>query len=125
MREPSSQPSIRQQAEGVRAGAIWAVAVGVIVVGAALVVIAWWLVVAPPDAAPAPAASPLAHELFDRATEAAAVRAAGAARLERYEWVDRAAGVARIPIDRAIDAIVADPKLIGAPTSAIVGKVGR
>lgn len=119
------EPGIKQEAEGVRAGAIWSVAVGLIVVGAALVVIAWWLVVAPPAAAPAPAASPLEHELFDRATEAAAVRAAGEARLERFEWVDREAGVARIPIDRAIDAIVADPRLISAPTSAIVGKVGR
>lgn len=119
------EPSIQQEAEGVRAGAIWSVAAGVIVVGAVLVVIAWWLVVAPPAAEPAAATSPLDHELFDLTTEAASVHAAGAARLERYEWIDREAGVARIPIDRAIDAIVADPRLIGAPTSAIVGKVGR
>jgi len=119
------EPSIQQAAEGVRARAVWSVATGVIVVGAVLVVIAWWLVVAPPAAEPAAAASPLEHELFDRTTEAASVHAAGAARLERYGWVDREAGVARIPIDRAIDAIVADPRLIGAPTSAIVGKVGR
>jgi hypothetical protein len=53
------------------------------------------------------------------------VRAAGEARLERYEWVDRRAGVVRIPIGRAIDAVVADPSLIGAGSRALFGKAGR
>jgi hypothetical protein len=119
-------PGLRQDAERLRVGVIWAVGLGCVAVTALLVVIAWWFVVPPPASAYPPGQpSPLEHRLFDRATGASEVRAAGEARLERYEWVDRRAGVVRIPIGRAIDAVVADPSLIGAGSRALFGKAGR
>jgi hypothetical protein len=66
-------------------------------------------------------ASPLKRGLIDRASEGADVRAAGEHELERTDWVDHAAGVVRIPIEAASDAVVADPKLITAQPSALSG----
>jgi len=118
-------PQGPQEPEHVRTGVIWLVGLGVLVISAALVVIAWWLVVPPPAARhPVAGPSPLEHEVFDRATGGDDARAAGDRRLERTEWIDRRAGVVRIPIDRAIDAVVADPRLIGPESHAIVGEVG-
>ncbi|HEY0193705.1 MAG TPA: hypothetical protein VGC42_21460 [Kofleriaceae bacterium] len=102
-----------QEPERVRTGVVWGLAAVVIAVSAALTILAWWLVV-PASGARAPASSTLEHGLIDQATGGADAIAAGAHRLERYEWIDRRAGVAHIPIDRAIDAVVSDPALIGA-----------
>lgn len=114
--------AMHQDPEGISARAIWIVAAGVVVISAALVVIAWLLVAPPPPRAGVAASpSPLHRELFDRANEGAQVRAAGALELERTQWVDRKAGVIRIPIERAIDAVVADPDLIAAPRGVAVG----
>jgi hypothetical protein len=38
-----------------------------------------------------------------------------------YRWIDRGAGLVRIPIDRAIDAVVANPALIGPRAAATIG----
>jgi len=114
-------PAIPQDPESVRPGAIWSVAAGVVVLSAVLVAIAWWLVVPAPAGARAAQASPLEHGLIERASAGDEVRAAGEQRLDRTEWVDRRAGTVRIPIDRAIDAVVADPRLIGAAPSAVSG----
>ena len=119
--ERSIDPAIQQDPEGVRPGAIGSVAVGVVVLSAVLIAIAWWLVVPPPAGARAMQASPLEHGLIERASAGDEVRAAGEQRLDRTEWVDRRAGTVRIPIDRAIDAVVADPRLIGAAPSAVSG----
>jgi hypothetical protein len=111
-----------QDPEGISARAIWVVAVGVVAVSAALIAIAWLLVVPPPPTArPVAAPSPLEHGLIDEAGGGAAIRAAGDRLLEQYQWVDRKAGVVRIPIDRAIDAVAADPRLIAAPRGGAVG----
>jgi hypothetical protein len=103
-----------QEPERVRAGVIAGVAAGTVALTALAVVLAW-LLVAPAPAAryPVAAPSPLEHGLFDRATGGDDARRAGARRLERTEWIDRGARVVRIPIERAIDAVVADPSLIG------------
>jgi hypothetical protein len=119
-------PGLRQEAERIHAVVIWLVGLGGALASALLVAIAWWLVVPPPAAEHPPAQpSPLEHRLFDRAAGGNEARAAGAQRLERYEWVDRKTRVVRIPIDRAIDAVVADPSLIGAGSPAIFQEVGR
>ena len=115
--------ALQQEAERIRAGAIWWVAAGVVAIGVALVAIAWWLVVPPPVGRANATQSPLERGLFDRASGGADNQAAGEQRLERIEWIDRRAGVVRIPIDRAIDAVVADPRLIGASSSATAGEV--
>ena len=65
----------------------------------------------PPDAAvtpssPGPAADPLERSLVERTRGGLDLRARQRAALESYGWVDRDAGVARIPIDRAIDLTV-------------------
>lgn len=51
--------------------------------------------------APAPA-SPAPRLQVDPAADLAAFRAAEASELSSYAWEDRAAGVVRIPIDRAL-----------------------
>jgi len=119
-------PGLRQEAERIHAVVIWLVGLGGALASALLVVIAWWLVVPPPAAEHPPAQpSPLEHGLFDRAAGGNEARAAGEQRLERYEWVDRKTRVVRIPIERAIDAVVADPSLIGAGSPAIFQEMGR
>lgn len=80
--------------ERVRTGVIGLVAAAALVVCAVLVAIAWWLVSPPRDHRRARTPSPLEHGLFD------------------HDARDPH-GLARIPIDRAIDAVVADPSLIG------------
>ena len=107
-------PTLQQEAEGIRPRAIWWVGIGIVAVSAALVLIAWWLVAPPAAYDPAPRPSTLERGLIDRASGGADLHTAGAQALERTQWVDRKAGTVRIPIDRAIDAVVADPRLIGA-----------
>jgi hypothetical protein len=115
------EPALQQEAEGIRPRAIWWVGIGIVAIGAALVLIAWWLVAPPASFDPAPRPSMLERGLIDRASGGADLHTAGAQALERTQWVDRKAGTVRIPIDRAIDAVVADPRLIGAHPAAVSG----
>lgn len=113
---------LEQQPDEIRSRTIYRVGLAVIAVVAALVLAAWMLVRPPAEPIRAPAqASPLEHGLFEGARGGAERIEAGQERLERYEWVDRTAGVVHIPIARAIDAVVADPSLIG-PSSAPVAR---
>lgn len=108
-----NEPAFQQQAERVRTGMLWLVAVALVLVSAGLIAIAWWLVIPQSPSLRPTAPSPLERVLFQRATTGDDIRAAGERELETYGWVDRRAGVVRVPIDRAIDAVVADPRLIG------------
>jgi hypothetical protein len=119
------EPAMSQESERLHPRALWIIGVATVVITAGLVAIAWWLVVPPSAAEPAAAAapSPLERVLFDRARAGDDVRAAGERRLEGYDWIDRRAGTIRIPIDRAIDAVVADPRLIRG-TRAAPGTAG-
>ena len=112
--DPDPDPDA-QAPEGISTRAIGLVAAGLVAISAGLVAIAWLLVVPPPAARPAAAPSPLERGPIETAASGEQIRAAGAHRLERYEWVDRSAQIVRIPIDRAIDAVVADPRLIATP----------
>lgn len=116
-----TEPTVHQAPEGIAARAIWLIAAGVVVISAALVVVAWLLVVPPPPSITVKAPSPLEHGLIDQAAGGDQLRAAGEHALERTEWIDRGAGVVRIPIERAIDAVVADPRLIGARSPGLAG----
>jgi hypothetical protein len=90
--------------------------VGLCVIGVviALVGVAWLFVEPAVPARYAPSQpSVLESGLFDQASGGEDNRAAEAHRLELYQWVDQPAHIARIPIDRAIDAVVAEPSLIG------------
>jgi hypothetical protein len=116
--DPDPDPDA-QAPEGIHTRAIGLVAAGLVAISAGLVAIAWLLVVPPPAARPAAAPSPLERGPIETATGGEQIRAADAQRLERYEWVDRSAQIVRIPIDRAIDAVVADPRLIATPSPGL------
>lgn len=111
--DPHPEDAERQAPEGISTRAIGLIAAGLVAISAGLVAIAWLLVVPPPAARAAAAPSPLERGPIEAATAGEQIRAAGAQQLERYEWIDRSAQIVRIPIDRAIDAVVADPRLIG------------
>ena len=101
----------KQQPDQVRVGVLAIIAacfVGLSLVCAAIA----WLLVAAPAGSPAARPSALAHDLIDRAEAGSVSRAAGAERLARDYWIDRG-HVAHLSIERAIDAVVADPQLIG------------
>jgi hypothetical protein len=123
-----TEPAWPQEAERIRSGVLSVIAAAVVLLSAGLIAIAWWLVIPPlPAERPVAEPSPLEHGLFDRATGGDDARAAAAHRLDGYSWVDRGAGIVRIPIERAIDAVVADPRLINAPPPppVVTGEVGR
>jgi hypothetical protein len=60
----------------------------------------------------APVTPPPPRLQVNPAEDLAAMRAAERAILESYGWVDREAGVARIPIERALDLAASRPELI-------------
>ena len=95
---------MKQEPENLRARVVAYVGVGLIALTTALVGISWWLVRPTPSYVTLPP-STLEHGLFELRQPAPPGTA--------VEWVDRAAGTARIPIESAIDAVVADPSLIG------------
>lgn len=95
------------QPEDIRTGVIWLIALGVAAITAVCVVIAWHLI------EPSPAFSTLAPTTLEHGLiEETRWVDVGAREIERTEWVDRAARIVRIPIEAAIDAVVADPGLI-------------
>jgi hypothetical protein len=123
---------------------ISAVLVGI---GAALVVATWFqatrvarpLTLNPPPglATPAPPPSPPEPRLEEApGDQLRQYRAAQQRLLNDASWIDRQAGIARIPIDRAIDLVTehplparpaaeASPEAAGPPTDASSGRVPR
>jgi hypothetical protein len=109
-----------QDTESIRTRFVWGVAGATVVLSAIFIVIAWLLVGPGPEPRrPISNPSPLENALFDVANHGQNSLAAGRHELERYDWVDRPMGVVRIPIDQAIDAVVADPSLIGTHKQAV------
>jgi len=102
-----------QEPDQLRIRAIVIVGGAVVALTLVLVGIAWLLVARPPVAEREPAPSVLEHGLFDQARGGADANAGGAARLDRFRWIDRGAQLVQLPIERAIDAVVAKPSLIG------------
>jgi len=116
---------LRQDPEAIRMRSVWLVMIATAVLSAVLIAIAWWLVepARPPNHAPE-GPSTLETDLFDDASAGRQLHELGEARIHRYDWVDREAGLVHIPIDRAIDAVVANPELIH-HRAAGSGEVGR
>ena len=108
-----SEPTLPRDPEGLRARTIWLVAAATVAIALALTAIAWLLVVVPHGSPAASRPSSLRHDLIETARDGADARAAAGQSLERYDWVDRNSGIVHIPIDRAIEAVVANPSLIG------------
>ncbi|CAN5620505.1 hypothetical protein BH11MYX1_BH11MYX1_27110 [soil metagenome] len=109
----SEAPTAPRAAEGLRTRTIWFVGVAIVVVTLGATGIAWLFVRVPTVSPAAARPSSLEHGLVEPARGGTSSREAGARSLERYEWIDRGAGTVRIPIERAIEAAVADPSLIG------------
>lgn len=109
-------PTLAREPEGLRARRIWIVGASTVAVTLALTGVAWLLVEVPTGSPAASRPSSLVHDLVERATGGADAKAAGERALEHYGWIDRGAGVVRIPIEQAIDAVVADPALIAGGT---------
>ncbi len=99
------------QSEDVSIRTIRLVALGVVAVTAACVLISW-LMVEPTPAYSAVPPTTLEHGLVEQAHDGQMIREEGVRKLEATEWVDRQTRTVRIPIDTAIDAVVADPSLI-------------
>jgi hypothetical protein len=81
-----------------------------VVMGASLAVVVWLLGGVPHHEHPAPVPSTvgtLEQTLILAEGRGIHERASGRERLDAFEWVDRDAGVARIPIERAMDLVVA------------------
>jgi hypothetical protein len=115
---------VEQERDRVRAGAVSLAGLGAVIIIVAVALISWARVEAPAATAhPASSPSPLESTLFEAGS--ADVHAAGRERLERYEWVDRARGIVRIPVERAIDAVVDDPALIDMAATAPTNQVRR
>jgi len=106
-------PTLPRDPEGLRARTIWLVAAGTVALALALTLVAWLLVVVPHGSPAASQPSSLRHDLFETASDGADARARALQALEQTEWIDREAGVIRMPIEQAIDAVAADPTLIG------------
>ncbi|HEY4059035.1 MAG TPA: hypothetical protein VGM39_20610 [Kofleriaceae bacterium] len=104
----SDRPAPRAP-EGLRSKVIGAVLLGLVAITLAFGVVAWVWVRGSGTPAAAARPSPLVDDLFERTRETAP----HGLHLTRAEWVDRAAGVAAIPIEQAIDAAALDPTLIG------------
>ena len=106
-------PTLPRDPEGLRSRTIWRVAAGTVALALALTLVAWLLVVVPNGSPAASRPSSLRHDLFETASDGADSRARVLQALEQTGWVDRDAGVIRMPIEQAIEAVVADPTLIG------------
>lgn len=103
-----------QRSAQFRSRAVLVVGLTGIAITAGLVVVAWLFVVpaAIPQRIPAHA-SALENVLFEHANGGAEAEASGVRELGIVQWVDRDKHIVRIPLERAIDAVVANPRLIG------------
>jgi hypothetical protein len=102
-----------QETDALPIRTIMLVGAAVVVATLALVCVAWLFVTPPPASLRLPVVgSVLEHGLYEQATAGEDANAAGAQRLAGYRWVDRDRHLAHIPIERAIDAVAADPSLL-------------
>lgn len=115
-----TDPSIGHELRDVRFGSVYGAAAGVgilVVVSFALMwgmlqLLVWREDVMSPPASPLAASyarrePPEPRLQIDPVGDLAALRAREAARLSSYGWVDRQAGVVHIPIERAMELLVA------------------
>ena len=89
------------------------VLIGGALIGAAIVgtlVVAWWMTAFRSNEGVAPPREPAGRPVLQRdpADDLAHYRTEQAAREDEYRWVDRRAGVVRIPVERALELTVAE-----------------
>lgn len=102
--------AVRQEAEGLRGRALVRPVVIAIAFGLAGLGVAWAMT---PSAhlrdalAPTGALQGVDRDPIESTARGLEREADARVSLDRWEWVDRNAGIARIPIDRAIDLVVA------------------
>jgi hypothetical protein len=115
-----TDPSIGHELRDVRYGSVYGAAVGVVVLVLVSFGLMWGMLQALVwrEDVMSPPASPLAASFgrreppeprlqVDPVGDLSALRAREAAQLGGYGWVDRQAGVVHIPIDRAMELLVA------------------
>jgi hypothetical protein len=103
-----SKPAPLQEPDALPRGPILLVAAAAVFIGAAATIAggAMALHSRPPVRPPPP---PVVEQtLIDGPARGIELQRAHRAELDRYGWVDKDAGIARIPIDRAIDIVVED-----------------
>lgn len=118
--DPHTDPSVGHELRDVRFGSVYGAAAGVgilVVVSFALMwgmlqLLVWREDVMSPPASPLAASyarrePPEPRLQIDPVGDLAALRAREAARLSSYGWVDRQTGVVHIPIERAMELLVA------------------
>lgn len=117
-----AEPRVRQQPEDVHVGRVFVVAAVALAIGGIALFVAWSLT---PTAAigvarPAPTGSIAGVDRDPIETSSRGLSRAreARARLERWEWVDRERGLARIPIEHAMDLVVRGERPIDAPREA-------
>ncbi|MGD2074962.1 MAG: hypothetical protein PVI91_12365 [Gammaproteobacteria bacterium] len=104
-RARASAPRTAYETADIRAGAVLTAALAVLVtLGAVLALLLPWR--QEPAAGPPPA-QPGAALLTDPVANLARFRAGKAGQLQSYGWVDAQAGVAHIPVERAIELLIA------------------
>ena len=106
----SEEFQVQQEADVIRGGRLLVITLLTVIVGALGVLAARLLNPHAPGQAPQRVASGAAFQagtpersLIERSERGLALQAEQRSKLDQYGWVDRDAGVARIPIERAID----------------------
>ena len=123
--EPHEELEIRQAPDVLDRRSMMAVTVGSVIITGVALVVAWSLLEAwgqklrttPPAVAPRTIGT-LEQTLVLDTKRGLDLRAEQKASLQRWEWVDRDAGVARIPIAEAIDVLASDPVPADRPLSS-------
>jgi hypothetical protein len=114
--EEHDELEVRQAPDVLDRRSLMAVTVGSVIITGVALVVAWLLLDAwgqkprttPPPVAPRTIGT-LEQTLVLDTKRGLALRAEQEASLGKWEWVDRDAGVARIPIAEAIDVLASDP----------------
>lgn len=119
----TSHDPLRQAEEGLPARALVIVVVVSTVIGLSAIAVAWWLTPAahlqPTREQPAGPVAGVEQRVMRDVARSSETQAAERARLERYQWVD--AGVARIPIERAMELVERGCRPAGAGAPAFRG----
>lgn len=107
----STMPKPNQEPDALPTRYLVGVGLACVVVGV-VAVLASGLPARPHERTAAPHEIPTTEEvqLFDAPARGLEVQSAQRAELNEYRWVDRDAGVAQIPIDRAIDLVVEESR---------------
>lgn len=134
MSSPSSDTKLRQAPDQLADRNIAAVTVTSIVITVIALIVAWvlferWTPARRDEAgSPPPAPSTIStveQSLILHTERGQELRTKQESALTRWEWADRDAGVARIPVEKAIDLLAASPLPVDRSVDELVSDAGR